>query len=75
MGKNRLEAFSDSVIAVVITIMVFALRAPVGGKLSALRQVLPTFMAYVLSFITIGIYRNNHHHMLHAVQYVNGAVL
>lgn len=75
MSKNRLESFSDGVIAVIITIMVFALKAPTADGLSALRPVLPTFGAYALSFVTIGIFWSNHHHMLQAVRQVNGVIL
>jgi uncharacterized membrane protein len=75
MGKNRLEAFSDGVIAIVITIMVLELRAPSGTDLSALLPLWPVLLSYVLSFIYIGIYWNNHHHMLHATEHVGGAVL
>ena len=66
MSKGRLEAFSDGVIAVIITIMVLELKAPQGTSLAALRPVLPVFLSYVLSFVYVGIYWNNHHHMLHA---------
>jgi len=75
MGKGRIEAFSDGVIAIIITIMVLELKVPEGHDLAALRPMLPVFCAYVLSFIYVGIYWNNHHHMFHAVQRVNGAVL
>jgi uncharacterized membrane protein len=75
MGKGRVEAFSDGVIAIIITIMVLELKVPDGFDLAALRPMLPVFCAYVLSFIYVGIYWNNHHHMFHAVQKVNGAVL
>jgi len=75
MGKGRLEAFSDGVIAVIITIMVLELKAPHGADLSALAPLLPIFLSYVLSFIYVGIYWNNHHHMLHAVQQVNGRAM
>jgi uncharacterized membrane protein len=77
MGKTRLEAFSDGVIAIIITItiMVLEMKAPHGAELSALVPLLPVFLSYVLSFIYVGIYWNNHHHMLHAVQSVNGAAL
>ena len=75
MGKGRLEAFSDGVIAIIITIMVLELKAPQGSGFDALRAVVPTFLSYVLSFIYVGIYWNNHHHMLHAAQSVSGAVL
>jgi uncharacterized membrane protein len=75
MGKGRVEAFSDGVIAIIITIMVLELKVPEGFDLEALRPVIPVFCAYVLSFIYVGIYWNNHHHMFHAVQKVNGSVL
>ncbi|HZR23758.1 MAG TPA: TMEM175 family protein [Vicinamibacterales bacterium] len=73
MNKARLEAFSDGVLAVIITIMVLELKAPAGASLDALRGVLPTFCAYTLSFVVVGIYWNNHHHMLHAADRINGA--
>lgn len=75
MGKTRLEAFSDGVIAVIITIMVLELRAPHAKTLDALLPLRPLFVSYVLSFIYIGIYWNNHHHLMHASQRVNGRVL
>jgi uncharacterized membrane protein len=75
MGKGRLEAFSDGVIAVIITIMVLELQAPRGASLADLRPKIPVFLSYVLSFIFIGIYWNNHHHLLHAIHRVNGSVL
>jgi uncharacterized membrane protein len=77
MGKGRLEAFSDGVLAIVITIMVLELKVPAshGAELSDLRPLLPVFLSYVLSFVYVGIYWNNHHHMLHATQRVSGAVL
>jgi uncharacterized membrane protein len=75
MGKGRLEAFSDGVIAVIITIMALELKVPHGTDLAALVPLLPVFLSYVLSFIYIGIYWNNHHHMLHAVQHINGRAL
>jgi len=75
MGKGRLEAFSDGVIAVIITIMVLEMKVPHGTDLQALVPLLPVFLSYVLSFIYVGIYWNNHHHMLHAVQHVDGTVL
>jgi uncharacterized membrane protein len=75
MGKNRLEAFSDGVVAIIITIMVLEMKVPHGDTLDALRPLLPVFLTYVLSFIYLGIYWNNHHHMLHTVQRVSGAVL
>lgn len=75
MNKNRLEAFSDGVIAVIITIMVLEMKAPVGTDFAALRPVLPVFLSYVLSFVFIGIYWNNHHHMLQATRQVSGGVM
>ena len=72
MGKGRLEAFSDGVLAVIITIMVLEMKAPQGADLAALTAVLPVFLVYVLSFVYIGIYWNNHHHMLHAVERIDG---
>ncbi len=75
MGTNRLEAFSDGVLAIIITIMVLELKVPHGADLAALWPLLPVFLSYVLSFIYVGIYWNNHHHMLHAAQRVNGAIL
>ena len=75
MGKTRLEAFSDGVIAIIITIMVLELKVPHGDSLEALRPLLPVFLSYVLSFVYVGIYWNNHHHMLHACSDVSGAVL
>ena len=75
MGKTRLEAFSDGVLAIIITIMVLELKVPHGDSLAALRPLLPVFFSYVLSFVYVGIYWNNHHHMLHATRSVTGAVL
>ena len=75
MGKGRLEAFSDGVLAVIITIMVLEMKVPHGDDLEALRPMLPVFLTYVLSFVYLGIYWNNHHHMLHATQYVTGTTL
>jgi uncharacterized membrane protein len=75
MHKGRLEAFSDGVIAIIITIMVLELSAPHGADLAALRPLLPMFLSYVLSFIYVGIYWNNHHHLLQATRQVNGAIL
>ena len=75
MGKGRMEAFSDGVIAIIITIMVLEMKVPEGDSLRSLRPLLPVFFGYLLSFINIGIYWNNHHHMLHAAQKVNGTVL
>jgi uncharacterized membrane protein len=75
MGKGRLEAFSDGVIAIIITIMVLELRVPHGADLAALRPMIPVLLGYLLSFALVGIYWNNHHHLLHAVQRINGNVL
>jgi TMEM175 potassium channel family protein len=75
VNKNRLEAFSDGVLAIIITIMVLEMKVPHGGDLQALRPVLPFFMSYVLSFVYIGIYWNNHHHMLHTTHNVTGTML
>jgi len=77
MGKGRLEAFSDGVIAIIITItiMVLELKVPHEADFAALRSLLPIFFSYVLSFINIGIYWNNHHHLLQAVRQVNGSML
>ena len=75
MEKDRVQAFSDGVIAILITIMVLELRIPHGSDASDLRPLLPVFLSYVLSFVNIGIYWNNHHHMLSATRRVNGAVL
>jgi uncharacterized membrane protein len=75
MGKGRLEAFSDGVIAIVITIMVLELQIPHEPTLEALSALLPVFLSYILSFVFIGIYWNNHHHLLHASHKVNGRIL
>jgi uncharacterized membrane protein len=75
MGKNRLEAFSDGVIAIIITIMVLELKVPHSPDFRALIPLWPVFMGYALSFIYVGIYWNNHHHMLHAVKEVSGGIL
>ena len=75
MGKGRLEAFSDGVIAIIITIMVLEIKVPHGFDLAALRPLIPVFLSYVLSFIYIGIYWNNHHHLLPAVLHVLGRFL
>jgi uncharacterized membrane protein len=75
MQKNRLEAFSDGVLAIIITIMVLDLRVPHEVDLAALKPVLPVFLSYVLSFIYVGIYWNNHHHLLHATRHVSGCIL
>lgn len=75
MGKNRLEAFSDGVIAIIITIMVLEMKVPHGDGLDTLLLVVPVFMCYVLSFVYVGIYWNNHHHMLHLCNRVTGGIL
>jgi uncharacterized membrane protein len=75
MTKGRLEAFSDAVIAIIITIMVLELRVPHGAELGSLRPLAPVFLSYVLSFLYLGIYWNNHHHLLHAAREVNGRIL
>src|SRR5438477_11749269 len=75
MRTGRLEAFSDGVIAIIITIMVLEMKAPHGDRLDDLLPVLPVFLSYVLSFVYVGIYWNNHHHMLHATTTVTGAML
>ena len=75
MDKGRLEAFSDGVIAIIVTIMVLELKVPHGAALADLAPVLPTFLSYVLSFIYVGIYWNNHHHMLKAARSVSGPIL
>jgi uncharacterized membrane protein len=75
MGKGRLEAFSDGVLAIVITIMVLELKTPHEADLAALRPLVPVLLSYVLSFVYVGIYWNNHHHLLQAARHVNGRVL
>jgi uncharacterized membrane protein len=75
MGKTRLEAFSDGVIAILITIMVLELHAPRGADWSALRPAIPSLLTYLLSFVFLGIYWNNHHHLLQATERINGATL
>ncbi len=75
MNKGRLEAFSDGVIAIIITIMVLELKVPHGDSLSALSPLVPVFLSYTLSFVNLGIYWNNHHHMLHATRQISGNVL
>src|ERR1051325_6118322 len=75
MKTTRLEAFSDGVLAIIITIMVLELKVPHGVELDALRPMLPVFLSYVLSFIYVGIYWNNHHHMFHSTRRVNGTIL
>ncbi|HEY5407129.1 MAG TPA: TMEM175 family protein [Ginsengibacter sp.] len=75
MGTERLQAFSDGVLAIIITVMLLEMKIPHGDDLSSLRPILPVFLSYILSFIYIGIYWSNHHHMLYSVKHVNGAVL
>jgi uncharacterized membrane protein len=75
MGKGRLEAFSDGVIAIIITIMVLEMKVPHGESVESLTPLVPVLLSYILSFVYVGIYWNNHHHMLHAAQKVSGAVL
>lgn len=75
MNKGRLEAFSDGVIAIIITIMVLEIKVPEGESLMTLKPLIPKFISYVLSFIYVGIYWNNHHHLMHAVKKVNGQML
>ena len=75
MGKGRLEAFSDGVLAIIITIMVLEMKVPHGTGLVALQPLIPVFLSYVLSFVYIGIYWNNHHHLIHAARHVNGPIL
>src|SRR6185295_10609080 len=75
MQKNRLEAFSDGVLAIIITIMVLELKVPHRVEFAALKPLLPVFLSYVLSFIYVGIYWNNHHHLFHSTKYVSGGIL
>ncbi len=75
MPKTRLEAFSDGVIAVIITIMVLEMKVPHGTDFESLAPLVPVFLAYVLSYVYVGIYWNNHHHLMHAVQHINGSIL
>lgn len=75
MGKGRLEAFSDGVLAIIITIMVLEMKVPHGDSWASLQPLIPVFISYVLSFINVAIYWNNHHHLLHAAKHVSGAVL
>ncbi|HVA12734.1 MAG TPA: TMEM175 family protein [Stellaceae bacterium] len=75
MGKSRVEAFTDGVVAIVITIMVLELKVPQSGDLAALQAGIPVFLTYVLSYVNVGIFWNNHHHMLHAAERVDGRVL
>ncbi|HEV2394967.1 MAG TPA: TMEM175 family protein [Verrucomicrobiae bacterium] len=75
MEKNRMEAFSDGVLAIIITIMVLEMKVPKGAALAVLKPVVPVFLSYVLSFVYVGIYWNNHHHMLHSTKHVSGGIL
>jgi len=75
MSKGRLEAFSDGVIAILITLMVLELKVPEGASVEELRAIVPVFLSYLLSFVMLGIYWNNHHHLFHAARRVNGAIL
>jgi uncharacterized membrane protein len=75
MGKGRLEAFTDGVFAIIITIMVLEMKVPQGADFAALKESLPVFSAYVLSYINVGVFWNNHHHMMHATTHVDGRVL
>lgn len=75
MSKNRMEAFSDGVIAIIITVMVLELKTPQEATLAALRPLVPVLLCYVLSFVFLGIYWSNHHHLLHAIAHVDGRVL
>jgi uncharacterized membrane protein len=75
VNKSRLEAFSDGVVAIIITIMVLELKVPHAADVAALRPLLPVFLSYVLSYVNVGIYWNNHHHLLHAARHVSGRVL
>ncbi len=75
MNKTRLEAFSDGVLAIIITIMVLEIKVPVGNDFEALKPLIPIIVSYILSFIYIGIYWNNHHHMMHTVKNVTGVIL
>ena len=75
MGRGRLEAFSDGVLAIIITIMVLELKVPHGADLAAVRPLVPVFLSYVLSFIFVGIYWSNHHHLLQAIRHVDGRIL
>jgi uncharacterized membrane protein len=75
MNKSRLEAFSDGVIAILITIMILEMKVPIGKDFASLKPVIPKFISYVLSFVYLGIYWNNHHHMMHTVKKVSGSIL
>jgi len=75
MNRNRMEAFSDGVLAIIITIMVLEMKVPHGTDLAALKPILPVFLSYILSFVYVGIYWNNHHHMLHVTTRISGGIL
>lgn len=75
IGKTRFEAFSDGVIAIIITIMVLELKVPHGETFAALEKLYPVFLSYILSFVYLGIYWNNHHHMIHTCKHVTGGIL
>src|SRR5579862_5879495 len=75
MGKGRLEAFTDGVVAIIITIMVLEVKVPQGADVASLQAQVPVFLAYVLSYVNVGIFWNNHHHMLHATERIDGRVL
>jgi uncharacterized membrane protein len=75
MSKGRVEAFSDGVLAIIITIMVLEMKVPHGGELATLQPLIPVFLSYALSFVYVGIYWNNHHHLLHATRHVNGRIM
>jgi uncharacterized membrane protein len=75
MNKNRLEAFSDGVLAIIITIMVLEIKVPHGDDFAALKPLFPVFISYVLSFIYLGIYWNNHHHLLHSITKISGGIM
>jgi uncharacterized membrane protein len=75
MGKNRLEAFSDGVLAIIITIMVLELKIPHGDDWASLKTLLPVFLSYIMSFVYVGVYWNNHHHLLHTVHKISGGIL
>ena len=75
MNKNRLEAFSDGVLAIIITIMILEIKAPEDDSFESLKALIPVFLSYVLSFVYVGIYWNNHHHMLQVVKRINGSIL
>ena len=75
MNSSRLEAFSDGVLAIIITIMVLELKVPEGGHIETLRPLIPKFISYIISFVYVGLYWNNHHHLFHAIKKINGRIL